>query len=103
MWNASRCAVRCRCRAACASSVIEPLDGRRVARRSQAGQAQPAEAARGRRGRRSTPPSLRAASSWAERSASLTAASDHVLQHLDVLGVDRVGVDRDRLDARGRR
>ena len=23
---------------------------------------------------------------------------DHVLQHLDVVGVDRVGVDRDRLD-----
>ena len=60
----------------------------------------PTRQCRGSSGRRSAPPHLRLDRSSTLRAASLTAASDQVLQHLDVVGVDDLGVDLEAASAR---
>ena len=105
MWKARRCAVRLPMPGQLRELGDQPLDGRRVGGAHRPRQAGPAEARRARpgRGRRWRRPSCAPRSSWAMRSASLTAASTMSREDLDVLGVDRRRVDLDRLDLAGRR
>ena len=119
MWNASRCAVRLPMPGSLASSVTRRWRGgassagylclRRAARLggappgSAAAAAEPAQASqaaeRVERGRRVHPARAGRLALQLHRLAQrlVDRGEDHVLQHLDVLGVDRVGVDRQRL------
>src|SRR5439155_15350124 len=96
MWNASRWAVRGPMPGSFASSVISRWTGAACtleeARRSpsQAGQPEPAEAT-------CKPPELRLGELLRAADRLVGGGRDHVLEQLGIVGIDRVGVDRDGL------
>ena len=119
MWNASRCAVRLPMPGSLPSSVTRRWTGgasrsylcrRRAARLGGAppgrppSAAQPAETAQAaerveRRGRvHAAHPGRLALQLHRLPERLVDRGEDHVLQHLDVLGVDRVGLDLERLE-----
>ena len=87
MWKASRCAVRW------------PIPGSRESSATRRASGAGPSALTSPGGRRAAhapviPPIFELASSWAARSALVDRGLDHLGEHLGLLGVDRLGVDR---------
>src|SRR3954471_4341480 len=92
MWNARRCAVRCPIPGSLPSSVMRRWTGGAYKPGSEP-QAERAQVHAARE-----PAELRLLELLGGAHALVDRGEDHVLQQLGIVGVDRVGRDRDRLD-----